>query len=441
MAIGVFVAVYLVLLVLGAAPLVYAIAAAVFTIPLFFSQAANFGLAEISAAFVNASAANNTGLTVILFILAGDVMARGAITEKIFDIFAFFLGKKKGFMPILSILTCMFYGAISGSGPATTAAVGAMCFPVLVEMGYDKMFSAALLVCAGCLGMVIPPSVPVTGVSALTNGLDLVVLYRVAAVVGVLCGVLMMIYAYAYCRFKGNGDQAKIDAWVDRLRAQGLGKVFKESIWAILTPVIILGSIFSGIADTAQAAALSLLYAIFISVVIYKTIKWKELAGVILKSLGDGAGMLMMLAFATVFSNALSALNVGQILTNFVQTTNLSGFVTMIGILIYMFFMGAFGAGASVTLVIPLAYPLMIATGVEPFTACIAVVLMQAVGLTTPPIGMCLFVMAGFAKCNVTKFTKPLIPFIGIMVFVSILLVAFPGIFAGLTAGGAVLIP
>lgn len=441
MAIAVFLIIYFVLLVFGATPLVLAIATACFSIPLFFSATADFGLVAIASSFAEATFANNTGITVLLFILAGDVMSHGAITEKIFNIFAYFLGKRKGFMPILSILTCMFYGAISGSGPATTAAVGAMCFPVLVSMGYDKFFSAALLVCAGCLGMVIPPSVPVTGVAALTNGLDIIVLYKVATIVGVACGVLMIVYSYVYCLRHGNGDQVKINAWVDRLRDQGFGYVVKDSIWALLTPIIILGSIFSGFADTAQAAALSLVYAIIISVFVYKTISLKELPQLLMKSLRGGAGMLMMLAFATVFSNAMSALNVNQMLENLVNATNMSGLVVMIFILLYMLIMGAFGAGASVTLVIPLAYPLMIATGVEPFTACISVVLMQAVGLVTPPIGLCLFVMADYAKCEVSQLTKSLIPFILIMVVVSLFLILFPGVFSGIVAGGTVPIP
>ncbi len=441
MEIAVFFIVYFVLLVFGATPLIFCIAAAAFTIPLFFGGVSDFGLMEIVTSFVSGSSANNTGLTIILFIVAGDLMSHGKITDKIFSIFAYFFGKKKGFMPILSILTCAFYGAISGSGPATTAAVGAMCYPVLVELGYDKLFSAAILVSAGCLGMVIPPSVPVTGVTALSGGLDLIVLYKLAAVAGLACAFLMMVYSYFYCRRHGNGDQQKIDAWVDNLRAKGFGNVFKESIWALLTPVVILGSIFSGIADTAQAAALSIVYALIVSVFIYKSLKPSEILGVMRKSLQGGASMLLMVAFANTFSSALTSLNLTSILTAFVQNAGLSGSIIMIGILIYMLIMGAVGAGASVTIVIPLAYPLMIAAGLEPFTCCIAVVIMQAVGLTTPPIGLCLFVMTGMAKCNVTEMVKPLLPYITIMVLVVLFLVFFPDVFSGITAGGYIPIP
>lgn len=440
--IPIFFVTYFILLALLATPLIYAVTTSSLLIPtLFGTEATGYGLTAVTQFFANSNISTNTGLTILLFVIAGDLMSQGSITEKIFNIFAYFLGKKRGFMPILSICTCMFYGAISGSGPATTAAVGAMCFPVLVGLGYEKLFSAAILVMSGCLGMVIPPSVPVTGVSALSGGLDLIALYRINAVVGVLCGLAMIIWCYFYCLRHGNGDQEKINAWVDELRAKGLGKVFSESIWALLTPVIILGSIFSGLADTAQAAALSLLYGIIIACFVYKTIKLNEVIPMLKKSIRDIAPMLLMVGFASVFSGALSALNINAVLSTLVQDTGVSKNMIMLVIMAYMFIMGALGAGSGVTVVIPLAYPLMIAAGLEPFTCCTAVVLMQAVGLTTPPIGLCLFVMTGMAKCNVTELIKPLAPYILIMLLMCLILVFCPGLFAPLVAGGFIPIP
>ena len=429
------------LMFLAATPMVFTVTTAAVTIHLLFGNLVNFGIDKMAQAFVAGAAGTNTGLTIILFMLAGDVMSQGKLTHKIFNIFAYFLGKKRGFMPILSIVTCMFYGAISGSGPATTAAVAAMCYPVLVGLGYDKLFSAAILVSAGSLGMVIPPSLPVTGVAALTNGLDLIVLYKMAAIAGVAAGLMIILYTYFYCRRKGNGDQLKINAWVNALRERGLSKVAKESIWAILTPVIILGSIFSGIADTAQAAAIALVYAIIVSVFVYKSITLADIIPLCKKTLSAGAPMLLMLSMATVFSNVLNALKINDTLTAIVQNANITPVVIMIVILLYQLVMGAIGAGSGVTVVIPLAFPLMMAAGIEPFTACTAVVLMQAVGLVTPPIGLCLFVMTGMAKCDITDLVKPLLPYILIMTAVALFLVLFPGVFTSITAGGFIPTP
>ncbi|MCD8010164.1 MAG: TRAP transporter large permease subunit [Lachnospiraceae bacterium] len=436
-AILIFFLIYLITMMLGFTPMIFSMGAAALAVPLFFSGISSFSVADIASAFMTGAYGTNTGMTIILFVLSGDIMSSGKISEKIFNIFAYFLGKRKGFMPILCILTAMFYGAISGSGPATTAAVGAMCFPVLVSLGYDKFFSAAILVAAGCLGVVIPPSVPVTGVSALSGGLDLVVLYKLSAVVvGVICGLMMIIYCFFYCLRNGNGDTMKINAWVDDLRSRGFGAILKDSIWAILMPVIILGSIFSGLADTAQAAMLSLIYAIIVSVFIYKSIKPSEIVPLIIKSLRGGAGMLVLIAFSTVFSNALTALDVSTLITNFVNNAQIQPVIIIVIIIFYQLFMGMVGGPAGVTVVVPLTFPIILATGIEPFTAGIAMVLMHAAGMVTPPVGLCLFVMTGMAKCDVTDLIKPLIPYVVIMVAIALVLVLFPGLFSGIVAGG-----
>jgi C4-dicarboxylate transporter DctM subunit len=440
--VAIFIATYFALMILGETPLIFAISAAGFLVSLVFGAGVTgVDVTFIAKAVADAAFANNTGITIILFIIAGNIMSRGAITEKIFNLFAFFLGKCRGFMPILAILTCMVYGAISGSGPATTAAVGAMCYPVLVKLGYDRFFSASIIVVAGCLGMVIPPSVPVTQVNTFTNGLDLIVLYKLAAVVGVICGLLVCVFSYFYCRTTKAGDQDRINAWVDNLRSAGLSQVLKESIWAIMTPVLILGVIFSGIADTAQAAALSVVYGIFVSVCIYKTLKISDILPIVKSSITGSAGMLVMLAFVTMFANTLTKLNVHAVLTGLVNSMGLTPVALMLFIMVYQFIMGSAGAGSGVATVIPIAYPLMIATGLEPFTACMACVVMHAVGLCTPPVGLCLFVMTGMAKCEVTDIAKLVYAMVSLLILVALFLVFFPGVFAPITAGGYIPIP
>ena len=219
-------------------PIVLSILLSASSIPLLMGSDTALSWMQIAENAISGAVANNVGLTIVLFMVAGEFMAKGKLTDKIFDTFAYFFGKKKGFMPIVSIVTCMFYGAISGSGPATTAAVGAMCYPLLIEMGYGKMFSASILVSAGCLGMVIPPSVPLTGAAALAGGMDLVPLYQIAAVAGVAAGVLLIIYAYLYCLRKGNGNQEYIDKTVDELRKRKFSDLLKESLWALFLSLI-----------------------------------------------------------------------------------------------------------------------------------------------------------------------------------------------------------
>ena len=439
---GIFMLVYFVLMLVVGTPMAFCIGIVALMVPALFGPAAGITFTQVADWFVTGCTGSNTGLTIVLFMVAGDVMSQGKLTERIFNIFAYFLGKKRGFMPILSIITCMFYGAVSGSSPATVAAVGVLCYPMLVELGYPKVFSATILVAAGCLGGCIPPSTGLTAINALTGGLDLVALFKVAAILGVSAGLMVCVYSYIYCIRHGNGNQEKINAWVDNLRTEGFGQVFFNSVWAIVTPVLILGSIFSGIADTVQAAAISLIYGIFVSVFIYKSIQWNDLPRIMMTSIMNAGPVLVMVAFATVFSNSLGAIGVTKALENFVVTAGWTGSTLMVGVLFFMLIGGTIGAGSSVGLLTPLVYPLMIASGADPFLGCASMTLMQCVGGCTPPIGMAMFAMVGISGIDVKKLGKALIPCVILMFLVAVVFANLPsGLFAGLIGDAYVPIP
>lgn len=417
------------MLVLGM-PLFASIVITTFSLPLIFGDACGYALMNVAQWNLDGSI-SSVGVTILLFILAGEVMSKGKLTEKLFDTFAYYLGKKRGFMPIVSIITCMFYGAISGSGPATTAAVGAMCYPILVQLGYDKRFSASILVAAGCLGMVIPPSAPLTTAAGLTGELDVVVLYKMAALVGVVAGLILIAYAYLHCLRHGNGDQAAINAHNAKLRSRSFGAVLKESIWALLCPVIILGSIFAGIADTAQAAALSLVYAMIVSIWIYKSLTFHDVVSVIRKCLPSAAPLAILLAIANSFSGALKAMELPTRMANGLVEMGV-GHALLVGLLLLlMLVLGTFmDSGAAMRILIPIVYPILIALDMEPYSFVVAVIMTQAIGLTTPPYGLCLFVMNSVSGESIASLGKRLLPLIGILILVAYLFGLFPGLLA-----------
>ena len=172
-------------------------------------------------------------LAVPMFVLSGMIMAKGGISKKIFDVFAFFIGKLTAGMPCAVIVTCLFYGAISGSAPATVAAVGSMTIPILVRLGYDKSFSTAIVAVAGGLGVIIPPSIPFI-MYGMASGESVSDLFMAGVVPGLLIGALLMVYAIYYCKKHGE-DKEKIAAEIDQLHAKGFIGVFKESFFAIFS--------------------------------------------------------------------------------------------------------------------------------------------------------------------------------------------------------------
>lgn len=426
-------------LIFAGMPIAGCILVSAASIPLLLSAASPLAWAQLASESINGAVANNVGLTIVLFMVAGEFMAKGKLTDKIFDTFSYFFGKKKGFMPIISIATCMFYGAISGSGPATTAAVGAMCYPMLVGMGYDKFFSASILVSAGCLGMVIPPSVPLTGAAGLAGGLELVALYQIAAVGGVAAGILLIIYAYMHCRVKNDGNQALINETVDKLREQSFGSVLKDSIWALLTPVLILGTIFSGIADTAQAAVLSLAYSMVVAIFIYHTIRIEDVLPTLRRCVMNAAPLCFLIALSNVFSAAMRALDIPASLATALISSGVSSTVLILLVLGCMLLLGAFmDCGAAMTILVPLFAPVIISFGLDPYTAIVAIIMCQAVGLCSPLCGLCIFVMCPIVGCTIAQLGKHVIKLSALVVLVAVILVLAPGLFSWATAGAFV---
>ncbi|MBR0203489.1 MAG: TRAP transporter large permease subunit, partial [Synergistaceae bacterium] len=246
------------------------------------------------------SGANSTPiLAVPLFILGGVIMAEGGISKKLFNFFAYFVGRFTGGVPCAVVLTCLFYGAISGSGPATTAAVGAMCVPFMVGLGYDKTWAAGLIAVAGGLGVIIPPSIPFVLYSLATD-VSTGKLFLGGIMPGILIGVFLMIYAIFYCATKGE-DKAKIKARLDDISSKGFWFLFKDSFWALMCPIIILGGIYSGFFTPTEAAVVSVFYALIVCLFIERSIKFSALPAFLISSVKTYGGLAFVLAFATAF--------------------------------------------------------------------------------------------------------------------------------------------
>lgn len=366
-------------------------------------------------------------LAVPMFVLAGIVMAHGKISQKLFDVFVYFIGKRTAGIPCAVIITCLFYGAISGSAPATVAAVGSMTIPLLMELGYKKDFSTAIVAVAGGLGVIIPPSIPFI-MYAMATGESVSNLFLAGIIPGLLIGALLMFYAYYHCKRYGE-DKEMINAKVSELRSKGLFSILKDSIWALLSPVIVLGCIYAGIASPTEAAVISVFYALFVSLFIYKSIKVKEIWGIMVEAMKTYAPILFILAASTAFSRVLTLMQVPQTVSAWILAHFTNEIVLLIVINVFLLIVGmVMDTTPAILILSPILLPIVQSIGMNPIHFGVVMIVNLAIGFVTPPIGVNLFVASSLTDVPVMRIAKKAAPMIGYFLLALLLLTFIPAI-------------
>lgn len=368
-------------------------------------------------------------LAVPLFMLSGAVMAMGGISRKLFDVFAVFIGDFRAGMPCAVVLTCLFYGAISGSGVATCAAVGGMCIPVLLDLGYDKKFAGAIVAAASALGIIIPPSIPFVLYGINSNGKASVGdLFTAGIFPGILIAACLMLYCIIFCKKNGE-DRERIRASVAQLRAKGYFGVLKEGFWALLTPVIILGSIYSGIVTPTEAACISVFYALFVSIFIYKSMKPGDILGQLKGAVGSYAPLCLMVAFAVAFGRVMSLLDVPTMLASLIRTYCNNAILFLLILNIVLFILGMFMDTTSAIIILT---PMLLTTaegfGISPVHFGVVLIVNLALGMISPPIGINLFVAAPLIDVSSGALGKKIILPMLFFIVALILITYIPGI-------------
>ena len=362
-------------------------------------------------------------LAVPMFIFSGILMARGGISKRLFNVFSYFLGKFTAGIPCAVIVTCLFYGAISGSAPATVAAVGSMTIPFLCELGYDKKFATAIVAVAGGLGVIIPPSIPFI-MYGTTTGESVSDLFMVGIIPGVIIAALLMIYSIVYCKKYGE-DREKINKVTGELRKNGLFKLLKESFFALLSPIIILGCIYSGVASPTEAAVISVFYALILSVFIYKSIEIKEIFDVCVETIRTFAPILFILATSVAFSRVLTLMQVPQIVSEWILTNFSNKIIILLVINLVLLAVGmVMDTTPAILILTPILLPIVTAIGVNPIQFGVIMIVNLAIGFITPPIGINLFVASSLTDVPVMDIAKKSIPMI-ICFLIALLLFTF----------------
>ncbi|MGE4276974.1 MAG: TRAP transporter large permease [Lawsonibacter sp.] len=350
-------------------------------------------------------------LAIPLFMLSGALMTRGGISKKLFDIFSIFAGTRTAGIPCAVVVTCLFYGAISGSGPATAAAVGAMCIPILVELGYDKVFAAAIVATAGGLGVVIPPSIPFIMYGLFTNT-SVGDMFTAGILPGCLIALTIMAYCWYYCKHHGE-DKAKIAEKYNALKQRGFVHVFLDGFWALLTPVIILGGIYGGFVTPTEAACVSVFYALIVCLFLYKTIRLRDIPQMLKDAITSYAPICMLIGMATGFSRILVLLRASDALQQLITTFIHSSLSLFLVINVLLLILGMFmDVGAAVVIIAPILLPVAQSFGISPVHLGVVMVTNLAIGFVTPPFGMNLFVAAPLVNVPVASLGKRALPFI-----------------------------
>ena len=362
-------------------------------------------------------------LAIPMFILSGTIMSRGAISKKLFDFVSYFIGKRRAGLPCAVIITCLFFGALSGSATATVAAVGSMTIPVLVALNYDKTFCTSLVAVAGGLGVIIPPSIPMI-VYATVAGESVGDIFVGGILPGVLIAVCLMIYTYYYC-WKHGEDRQKINETVDAIRSKGLVRVFLDSFWALLTPVIILGSIYGGLATPTEAAVISVFYSLVISLFVYRTMSFRDIGPVLKESVSYCLPALFILATAAAFARVLALLQVPQSLGTWIGETFQSKVAILLAINIFLLFLGMImDTTPAIVIVAPILAPIVTSMGINGVHFGIIVVVNLAIGFVTPPIGTNLFIASSVSGIDVLEIAKKAVPFI-VFFLIALLMITF----------------
>ena len=341
-------------------------------------------------------------LAVPMFVLSGIIMAKGGISRKIFDIFAYFFGRFTAGMPCAVIVTCLFYGAISGSAPATVAAVGSMTIPILIGLGYDKTFSTSVVAVAGGLGVIIPPSIPFI-MYGMASGASVSDLFLAGIIPGLVIAVLLMGFSVFYCKKNGE-DKVRIEAEIGKLHEKGFGKVFKESFWAILSPVIVLGCLF-----------------------IYKEIKFKDLWGILVEAIKTFTPILFILAASTAFSRVLTLMQVPQTVSSFILGNFSSKVIILLVINVFLLIVGmVMDTTPAILILTPILLPIAQGIGMDPIQFGVIMVVNLAIGFVTPPIGVNLFVASALTDVPVMEIARKAMPMIGLFLIALLLFTFVP---------------
>ena len=360
-------------------------------------------------------------LAIPLFILAGQIMGRGGIARRIVDLAMVFVGRIRGGLGMVSILSTMLFSGISGSSSADTAAIGSITLPAMKDKGYPKRFATALVAAAGGTASLVPPSIDFIVIGVVAN-ISIGGLFAAGFLPGAVNGIAIMTLVYFYGRKLNLPLEPSIP--------------FKKKLWKILDgmislfmAVIILGGILLGITTPTEASAVAVVYGLVVSLVIYKELKPSDLPGILMRSAQLTGIVMLVLGMASIFSFVLTIERIPHLVGEFIVKYSGNWIVFVIFVNVLFLFLGMIMDGlAALIVLMPIIVPAAVSLGMEPIHIGILCANNIGISMISPPVGVCLYVACGLSNLSIEDVIRPLIPFLLVLLGTLIIISYIPSI-------------
>lgn len=360
-------------------------------------------------------------LAIPLFMIAGAVMERGGVSRRIVSFCSTLVGHIRGGLACVSIVACAFFAAISGSTPATAAAIGSLTIPEMKQRGYPIDYSSAIVASASCLGVIIPPSITMVLVGV-TGDISVGKMLIGGIIPGLILAVLLIGVNLYFAKKLSLPAESKSDL-------KHIWKAFVSAMWALIMPIIILGGIMTGIFTPTESAAIAVVYGLIVSFFVYRELKLRDVFPLFYKASLNSAMVMILIGLAGVYGWVLTACNVPTLVSNFLLSISDNFHIIYAIVLVFLLLLGCvMDTAAIIMLTIPILAPIMRSLGADMVQFGVVVVIDLAIGMATPPVGVSLFATCGISKTTIGEISSKVWPFLLAMVAGLALFMFFPGL-------------
>jgi len=360
-------------------------------------------------------------MAIPFFILAGNFLTHGGVARRMIRFATSMVGHLHGGLGMAAVVSCALFAAVSGSSPATVVAIGSILLPAMVQQGFPTRFGTGVVASAGALGILIPPSIVMVMYAVSTNS-SVGALFMAGVIPGLVLATMLGMTTF-YRAWKNNYPRNVKASWGERLQA------FRDSVWGLFLIIVVMGGIYSGMFTPTEAAAMSAVYAFFISVYVYKDLTLRDVPMVLLKSANMSAMLLYIITNAVLFSFLLTHENIPQAIADWIvhQGLGVIGFLAVVNILLLL--AGNIMEPTSIILITaPILFPVAMKLGIDPVHFGVMITVNMEIGMITPPVGLNLYVASGISQMGLTEVSVAVWPWLLTMLVFLMIVTYWPAL-------------